>query len=267
MWRLGLLLVGACGRIDFTPASDAPVDANVAYRAVILADSPLAYYRLDETSDGVALDETRHGNDAQLQHIPGVTGVGAVDYKRPGAIVGDASYSVRFLGNGVPDGSEASIETMTLSTASWGGDFTIEGWVRPSTDIPSGWRHLFFVAERYTNGTGGEGFRMGWDPSLTPTAWSDEAGGTSNIDASVALVVDEWNHLAFVHEGTRISIYINGELGVSAPFAYAAPVTTADYGFGAMHGMPSNSDFDELAVYGRALTVVELAAHVTAAGR
>ena len=68
-------------------SADSPADApSSVYRAAVLADSPLAYWRLGETSGTVAHDETGNGHDG--------TYVGGVTLGQPGALTGDANTAV-----------------------------------------------------------------------------------------------------------------------------------------------------------------------------
>jgi Concanavalin A-like lectin/glucanases superfamily len=81
-----------------------------------------------------------------------------------------------------------------------------------------------------------------------------------------ALTLNTWKHIAAVHNGTNISIYINGVLNVSGAESTTAPVYSFPARIGSMffngftppqyNGL--NGKLDELRIYNRALTVAEI---------
>src|SRR5690349_12478108 len=91
-----------------------PVHAD--YASTILADGPITYYRLDETSGII-------GHDS----VNGLNGlyVGGVTFGTPGAIAGDSDTAVTF------DGSDGHLRVLsTIGDA----DFSIEFWMNTTTD-------------------------------------------------------------------------------------------------------------------------------------
>jgi len=84
------------------------------YRDVILADNPIMYWRLGETSGTVAFDESANHRDARYIHNP--------FHGLPGAIANDPDTSAGF--NGVNKYIGWS------PTSSYSGSFTVEAWVQ-----------------------------------------------------------------------------------------------------------------------------------------
>jgi Concanavalin A-like lectin/glucanases superfamily len=281
-------LLPGCGKLlgidDFQTAlpgdagNDAPTVGASAYVETVLADSPLAYYRLEESGLGPAADASGAGQDGVYKVFPGVSGTGALTFGETGALADPTNRAVRIygLGNFEPDGitddeSSAHVETDNTTVSPWAGDFTIEGWLLPY-DAPPTWDNLFYVAEEYDGGQVGlgGGFRLGWRrSSFLPVAWSNEGGGTSVQVGTIPLIAESWNHLVFSYTkaDATMSIYVNGELSAAGPFEFLPPTAVANFGFGAKQGTPSSGVFDELAIYGIALSPARLAEHIAAAKR
>src|SRR5262249_47616682 len=80
--------------IDATSSSDAgSPDASSTYARMILADGPLAYWRMGALVSGGIVDETGNGNDLS----PDGSGF---DLQAPGAIAGDPDTAAGFGGSG-----------------------------------------------------------------------------------------------------------------------------------------------------------------------
>lgn len=79
-------MIVSCGRYDFRVVSDAP--GATTYRAAVLADQPVAYWRLDDT-DMIARDQL--GTNAG-------TYSGGCTLSVPGAITSDSDTAVGFDG-------------------------------------------------------------------------------------------------------------------------------------------------------------------------
>src|SRR5262245_27545850 len=118
----GFVLLLLCGCTTFDGVTFRPdggtktseADMRMAYGQDVLADGPIAYWHLDETSGTVAKDITDHGHDCTYQKnaklgVPGVVN-GSIDLDGKGAHVacGDAPFD--FAGT-TP--------------------FSIEVWIRP----------------------------------------------------------------------------------------------------------------------------------------
>jgi large repetitive protein len=87
------------------------------YREVVLADSPLAYWRLGESSGTSAVDETGNGHTATYHGSPTL---GAT-----GALAGDANTAVTF--DGVNDYVDCAIDLSAQN------QLTIECWLKVSS--------------------------------------------------------------------------------------------------------------------------------------
>jgi hypothetical protein len=94
---------------------------GLSYRATVLADNPLGYWRLGEAAGPTAVDETGQGRDGKY--------VEPISYAQPGAILTDQNTAIGMDGNGgyveVPNSqgfSPAEPKNKGL---------TVEVWIRP----------------------------------------------------------------------------------------------------------------------------------------
>lgn len=112
--RLGRALVFAVAMMGlYVAPSLARADAAADYRAAVLADNPVSYWRLNDTSGTTAVDEENHNSGQILGATLG----------EPGPMAGDAS--MLFNGSGSVDlGHDPSLRP----PESW----TLEAWFRAS---------------------------------------------------------------------------------------------------------------------------------------
>lgn len=256
-----------CGRFDFASQPDAAqrdapavtVDAADAapdsYAGLVLASGPRMYYRASEAGGSTAFDASGNGLDAVYSTD------GTIALLKPGATTdGDTAVFLDADGNlGPRTQAEVVVDAGNLA---WDGDFTIELFVHPLATPPPGNDYSIFLCESYLI----DGFRFAWSEENVLQFWTDQAGGTTNLQATTVVDMTRFNHVALVHEGTSFVAYQDGvEVLRVASAGYIPATPDSDCGFGSFHGMATNGVFDELAIYDRALTQAELAAHL--AGR
>lgn len=265
---VALLLLASslgCGRLAFEPQDvDPGPDATPAasdYAAQVLADAPLAYYRLGDPAGTVASDSSGNGRHALYEQFDG----GSLTMGEAGALARDADPAAHFLGEGnAGDGSSAYVwlpeEAYPLAA-----DFTIELWVRTDGIPIKGWRACFFVWELYTVA----GFRIGMNEDRQLELWSWEAGLEQNPATSIittATIPDQtWTHVAVTYEDGVARLYLDGAQVFEGAFVFNPVEPDSPRGIGSFHGMPSDTSFDELALYDYALVPSRLQAHVAAA--
>ena len=249
-----MILLGACGRVGFDVevARDA-APAVASYAATVLADHPLAYFHFDEPAGStVAIDASGNGQDGTYELFGGT-----IDFAVAGAFQDPA---VSLVGGGNAGGGTAAYVQMPQTLNPWAGDFSIEAWLLPGTPPPVNADNGLVVWEDYLI----SGFRTGWTSDDFPELWTSEAGATADVRSATPLVATAWNYLVFTKQGLSVTIYLDGVDVITQTIDYNVPPIDADNGVGSVHGMPSSGSFDEVAIYGVALSQAQVAAHYAA---
>ena len=225
--------------------ADAPDAPGAGYRAVVLADSPLAYYRLDDTGD-VARDEVG-GHDG---HIKGVLAPTA------GAIAGDANRAAVFDGASFVEVGDVF---PFLGTAS----FSIEAWARP---LPPTTDPTCIVTKNIPGDSGsvadGYAFFLDSDTAkLTMTRFRDAAKDSA---AGPPVVAGTFTHVVATYDGTTLRLFIDGEMVTELPSTRNIIAVPNALDLGASRGGKYcyfRGALDEIAIYGAALPGERIRAH------
>jgi glucose/arabinose dehydrogenase/PKD repeat protein len=222
-----------------------------AYSATILADSPIAYWRLGEASGTTLVDQTgNHGGSY----------IGSPTLGTPGAIVGDSNTSVTFNGAADKYGQATGWNTIPAPP------MTIEAWIKwngtawPTNTSILGWFHRSGVmASRFWvsgNGVDNINLRIGFETGNANWNWANENTA--------------WHHLVGTHDGTNARLYFDGALvagPVAVPFSGGASDHPLWIGTGSDTGNTDASwpgSIDEAAVYNQALSQTQIQAHYNA---
>jgi hypothetical protein len=266
-----VVLAAACGRVGFDAraadgstsdgsTSDGGSDAPTGYAAVVLADHPIAYWRLDDAVATTAVDAT--GNDHDGTYHGGVT-VGV-----PGAL------SVAANG-GVPDkaatfdGTDGWVSLGSGFALSGVSTYTLEGWMSTTALGGNHYQALGGQLDRSGGGTPTDGVAV----EVSPTNASMCAGcatffrveGTVSRVAQATYPATTWTHVVATYDGTTLRLYANGSLASSITGgsinAQTVEMRLADDGEGIalLEGA-----LDEVAVYDDALSAARVLAHYQA---
>lgn len=232
-WVIGVLLAGQAAWA-------------VPYEAAVLADNPIAYWRFNETSGINAVDATGNLHDG--------TYLGGYTLAQPSAFPGlgtavlfTSSLSGRVR---VPDHTAFDLGT---------GDYTIEAWYNTNTTS----RGDIFTYK----GTGGDlGVHSASQSASTISLYHNAFRAQSS-----AVPINTWHHLAVTRAGTAVTIYIDGIPRGSGTSSDTWNIAN-DLLIGSNHtGNPSNPALafsgllDEVAIYGTALSQVQVLTHIDAA--
>lgn len=234
----------------------------MTYRDVVFSKNPVAYYRHGEASGTTGIDETANSNDGT--YSGGILGA-------TGALEGDLNTAWQ------PEGTKLVVPHS--SSLALTGSITLEAWLfnvnpnnvqksiiqKPFTSHSSpyyAWM-LSFGAE---SGLGGYDFGM-WVTLQTGGVYTFFQRGSGGITAAE---VGDYLHLVGVWDATTkfIRLYVNGAqrffwdlsgfAGSGGSLAnFSTPLAIANYGnvnipFG------TGTRFDEVAVYGTALTAEQI---------
>lgn len=234
---------------DGGPSGDDPAGAEAGsggsesdYRAVVLADGPVAYWPLDETSGTVVSDVSGHGNDGALdprgrwgsKGIPGSKGTSLSLDGRGGVTIGD---KLDFPGRS---------------------PFTLEAWIRPAPPV-NDWRVVFEKLERKSGSPFHGTFLWVKNDDSTPVAIERWANGSLRQYAGVraAVATDRFTHVVAVVDGSRTTLFVDGVRADSQEHTGDTPDTSTALRLGP-NGV---GELDELAIYDKALDADRIAAH------
>lgn len=224
--------------------------ANFAAR-VLATPGLVSHYRLGESSGPSALD-------AKGGHTGAYTG--AVGFGQAGAVAGDPSTSVLFGGAGrylsVPD----------RAAHDFAGAFSVELdlYLTAYGDTAT-WRRVLSKGTMPANRNFLLSLKAGSNAQVS-ASMGDGAGGLVGIESPASLPLNAWSHLVLVHvPGTTgsLRLYLNGALVASTPTAATPPVTTDALLLAGdpVDGVPTIGRFDELSLYGSALTAAQVLDH------
>jgi|SRR5882672_1146350 len=213
------------------------------YSATVLADFPTAYYRLNEASGLVAID------DAAVPHNGTIPATG-ITYGVPGAA---GSTALAF------DGADTTqITTPPASTSGIDGTTTItlECWVNPTVNITATKIALSF------RGDAGVSY-LGVQNLVPYVVLGHQTPFLQHTLNAGAAPIGVWTYLAMTYDGTRQILYVNGVPIQAALWSHAFSLGTAGMFIGgysfAGFGFPGG--IDEVALYATALSPERIAQH------
>lgn len=230
---------------DAAPAVDAGGPST--YAREVLADTPVAYYPLDEASGDKVLDASGKGNDGYL--LDATTAVRGI----PGAGPGTRTALVLT--------SDRPIELGNKFGFPGRGPCTVEAWVRASSGPARGYRHIFSKMQLGSAGPVSGTFFYYQDETAGTVKFERWAGpGDAPQVAAVdprVLSTDRFTHVVAVVTDVSVTIYLDGQLANQSPVRgdskdNAVPASFGINFFGAL---------DELAIYDHALSTARVKAH------
>jgi hypothetical protein len=239
------ILLGAAG-CSFTPghAPDGRVaDAPSAYTSAILADTPLAYWPLDDHGDAIA---------DVMGFAPG-TASGDCMFGVPGGIA--TGTAIRFTKTCVIDVGDHFLFTGTTA-------FTIEAWAQVD-QTSNMFRHVFTHETRGNTGPI-DGYALLFRD--VGHAFVERPVNGQNVVTPDAMADPSFHYLVATFDGANLSIYVDVALVETTPTTKIATATHvhAFIGAASAQGNQFAGTIDEVAIYGRALGPDRLAAHYAA---
>ncbi len=226
------------------------------YSDEVMQDSPVAYWKLDETRGTRAVDSvgTNHGT-----------------YPATGVNKGQTS-AMQGLSTQLTGTSAVSFPAVDLSATN---RVTVEFWYQPAVSPPAATTILYEVSSDYNSVTNGLIFTHEANGTLT-------VGMKGNVyyslwSGATALVAGSWYHVVGVFDKSLTSseskLYLNGVLNGAVHASYNSNNTNA-FGsspsfLGARNGASyfTAGRFDELAIYNTDIGSTRIAAHYTAGSK
>jgi hypothetical protein len=270
--RLGLaavigLALAACGGGSSSlpghqPASHATVNGAVrapssiqAYSAAVLADSPIVYYRTNETSGTTAADSSGHG-------YGGTYGSSVV--------LGNANLVTGDVAPTFPGGTSSAAKRLKSSTNAAlapTGAMSIEFWVNVPATVST--TQILFT-QSFANGNSYQPVYISLDNG-SPAYFTLQINTSSGVVATYpTAVLGAKNHVVLTWTGTTLKAYVNGvasgtATGSGSLVNYASPYA----GFTLGGPVDAHTGFagsvGEFALYGTALSAARVTAHYNAA--
>lgn len=265
-------LLGLLERVAGAPRRET-APSHGAYARTVLADRPHAYWRLEESDFPLAADASGAGRNARIEpgvslHLPGAQS--AAD-----AISAVPENPSAFSGPRINRAPHFAGGRLRAELPKLGRDHTVELWLwnampvdaRPVTGVlwsrgPAG------------NAAAGEHLSIsGTSANGVPGRLLFQSGDSpaGAFHGRTKLGFRTWHHVVLVRSGDRVRVHLDGHAEPEIDTTVAATaIDPAKEIFlaGRCDGFASfEGKIDEVAVYERALTAAEIAAHFAASGR
>jgi hypothetical protein len=233
--------------------------ASAGYAAVVLADHPMAYWRLDEPEGAPVAYDRVGGHNGNYNNVTlGLTGHNLFD-QDTAARFGPGTNS--FVGD---------IEGIDFSIAGTNGAFSLECWVK------GGSQQLGIITKGA--GFGGEQFALDSVGSSTANyRWyiRDATGPQWDVSWSAFQPKNTWQHLVAVYDGParQMRLHVDGiqvgprTVSPTGLLSTPHPVTIGSrqsLTWGGPYDLNFNGMIDEVAIYDYALSADQVLAHYSA---
>jgi hypothetical protein len=241
------------------PATESPPlgampEMGSPYAAVVLADAPIAYYRLDEPTlaGSSALDSSGHG-------LHGTYGSG-VTRSAAGLLAGDSDGAVVF--NGGNPSTDAIITVPRNSLLEPAQAVSVELWVR-QTVLNSDDATLIVYGDsaRARPPYGADLFQGAFNPLLNTTSGTADTSFLTVTKPALSQIY----HYVQTYDGQNVRLYVNGVLELTkeftGPFVGYGSSGLGIGGSTANVGIVFAGTVDEVAIYGVPLTPQQVMTH------
>jgi len=215
----------------------------MAYNTTILADSPLIYFQLNETSGTTFANSGSVGGTSSAIGSGVTKGISGVDGSNAISLDGGANGYV----------SAASTPNFMSDN-----QFSVEAWVKTTV---SGAKTIV------SYNPGSRGFTLGTNSSNRATFSIMNNNGTSTVTASgsTALINDgNWHHIVATAASATLTIYVDGVSTQNTSALGGTYGITGTFYIGASGSGGFNGTVDEVALYDGALTSTQVNTHFSA---
>jgi len=238
----------------YITVSDAPTSA---YRAVVRADEPSHYWRLDETSGTRLWDDV---GDAPGNAV-------SLSLNAAGAMLNDGNRAVQSNGGSTPKMTTTDVETSPASVS-------VEAWVK--TTSSRGGRIIGFGDSATGTSTSGNTDRVLYLDNSGRVNFTINDGSYRTVYSQGAIRDGQWHHVVGTVGANGMELFVDGKR-VGRDQNYTTPKTYQGYWrigadqTGSFANRPSDTGLsgtiDDVAVYPTALSQAEVQAHYLASGR
>jgi hypothetical protein len=216
---------------------------RATYRDAVLADGPVAYFRLGESAGTSAHDEVQDAATGRYVHD--------VTLGAEGALSDDPDTAIALAGGGVV--------TIGRGFAFSGrAPFSIEMWLKPSAiDATHRWA---FARQIFETPRNGYGIYLVEHEGISLERWID--GSSRSTGAPIE--VGRFSHVVASYDGASLRVHVDGALGASLTDARDLLEVDAEACVGATRPTASSAFrgvIDEVAIYDKALDPARIRAH------
>jgi len=246
-------------------AGSAGPDPHGPYARAVLDAGPLAYWRLDESGDGLV-----RARDATARENHGVYAEDGIRWFQEGPTsaafsgAGAVNHAPRFAGG-----------RMRAELPGLGETYSVEFWF--CNELPNDARPVtgYLFSRGLDGAEGAPGDHLGIGGTHLEAAKGRLMFFNGNqlntvLAGSTVIQPGSWNHVVLVRAGRQVTVYLNGrgqpELAGTAAVGHPPGVEQTFLGGRSDNFANFQGTLDEVSVYGRALTAAEAAAHFQAAG-
>ena len=228
-----------------------PCATDAGYRALVMCDGPIAYFRLDDQGPPEAMDEV----DGAIAGAYVTASDGGITYGVGGAIAGDPDTAIHLDGNAFVGGGTALAFPNNAP-------YSLEAWVSPEGDNFS-YRRIVERLAYDGNGMPHDGYIVYNQATVASERWVD--GGVATA-AGPQLGNGAYSHVVTTYDGSMLRIYANGALAASADAPTPAGDASGTFYVGGSLGPGSGwiGAIDEVAIYDYALGQEQVTAHYRA---
>jgi Concanavalin A-like lectin/glucanases superfamily len=225
-----------------TPTGGSP------YSTAVLADSPVVYYRLDESGGTTANDISGNGNNGTYTSKAILNQAGATS-DGDAAIAGNGDTLITGGGSILPTGATPrSVEVWFKTTATPSSPYgsTLVAWGAESSNEMFALKVYSSTMLKLTNWTNGYYFTV--------------PAGANTLDG-------KWHYMVVTFDGSNATVYYdNHNLGTQT-VSFNTALSSVGLVLGSQTGnndSPYNGGLDEVAIYNKVLTPAQISAHYNA---
>jgi len=242
-------VTGRSQTVLFPTATRRGSTPSVSYVSTVLANSPFAYYRMNEQGYNLAKDSS--GNGYNGTYTNGYT------LKQPGPVLVPADTSVLL------DGSTGYIALPSGLNTDGLAAFTLETWFNLS-QITYNYFPMIIC-----NDSSPTSSHVGFSLSISPAA--NKAGGffllgngstavSLNFYPGVAFAANTWYHLCCTYDGATVSAYVNGVVSAVGSLTGTIGTATHHLFIGVTTSLSSHFPgyLGQLALYSTALSAAQV---------
>ena len=244
----GVKVINMAGSVNSMPATLTVQTPPNGYASTVMADQPVAYYPMNETSGTTAVEYAGGGQNGTYQNSPnlGVSG--------PSSSI---SSAVTF------NGSSQFVDLGDTPALNFGGQITMEAWVLPTSPQVNGpvtgWADI--LAKGNDQSQNQDEIKLRLTYGYQGGAYNNTNGGPTAEGPATT----NWSHVVCTWDGTNWNLYANGQLEGTAPdtggaLNFADSWAIAD---GTVNGNNRffSGDICQAAIYSHALTPAEVLTH------